>query len=449
MVRDPESGDTIVALATPPGRSAIAVVRVSGERSADVLRGTFRSPRAPRPREVTLGDVVDSSGSTIDRSLAVFYQAPRSYTGEDMVEFFVHGSGVVTRALIDACRAAGARHAEPGEFTKRALENGKLDLTQAEAVSDLIDAATVEQARIASRQLVGEVSAALEPIGEALADLLADVEADLDFADEEDLAAPGSRTAGRCRELAARLERLIRDSGDAARIKDGARVVLAGPPNSGKSSLFNNLAHMDRVIVSPEPGTTRDLIEEVLDLEGLPVVLVDGAGVGDPAGLAEAEAMRRARGAASTAALVLDVYDLRASPPRPVAETGGPAVARILVGTHRDLGPDVQLPEGAVAISNLTGEGIEELRGRIAGVLGAPGTRAVESVALASERHRERAMFCREALERGARLAESGEPLELCAIELRSAVRALHEILGHVGPEELLGRIFSRFCIGK
>jgi tRNA modification GTPase len=359
-----------------------------------------------------------------------------------MAEITVHGSPPVVRALVDAIRAAGARLAEPGEFTRRALEGGKLDLTQAEAVRDLIEAATVEQARIAARQLEGEVASALGPVAESAVELLADVEADLDFSEDEELLNPGAGIAERCRAVAGRLDELVNASRPAARVKEGARVVLLGPPNAGKSSLFNKLVHRERVIVTPEPGTTRDLIEEVTVIEGLPVVLVDGAGVSDPKGLADAEAMRRATAAAGEADLVLEVRSLTAA-------TAPIAPGSLPVFTHRDLAPSAPVPPQAVAVSNVSGEGLDILRTRIAERLEAPGQGPVDTVALASERHRERAIVASEALGRAAQLAETGQPLEMCAIELRAAVRALHEILGHVGPEELLGRIFSRFCIGK
>jgi tRNA modification GTPase len=275
-----------------------------------------------------------------------------------------------------------------------------------------------------------------------VADLLADVEADLDFSEDEDLASSGDEVAGRCRSLAGELDELVRASRPAAQIKEGARVVLLGPPNAGKSSLFNNLIGMERVIVTEEPGTTRDLIEEVTEIDGLPVVLVDGAGVGDAVGLAEREAMRRATRAASDADLVLEVRSL-------AAPGSAPSESSLPVFTHLDQHDATDLPADAIPVSNLTGEGLERLRARIAELLEAPGRGRVESVALASERHREHAASAQEALIRAAQVAERGDPLEMCAIELRAAVRSLHEILGQVGPEELLGRIFSRFCIGK
>jgi tRNA modification GTPase len=443
---DQEAGrtETIVALASARGRAATAMVRISGPATGSIVERVFRPGAGgrPSPRRAVVGDVLGSEGEVLDRGVAVCYEGPKSYTGEDMAEITVHGSPPVVRAVVDAIRAAGARLAEPGEFTRRALERGKLDLTQAEAVRDLIEAETLEQAGIAARQLRGEVASALGPVAESVVELLADVEAELDFSEDEGLPDPGAKIGERCRAVAGQLDQLVRASRPAARVKEGARVVLLGPPNAGKSSLFNKLVHRERVIVTPEPGTTRDLIEEVTVIEGLPVVLVDGAGVSDPKGLADAEAMRRATAAAGEADLVLEVRSLTAA-------TAPIAPGSLPVFTHRDLAPSAPVPPQAVAVSNVSGEGLDILRTRIAERLEAPGQGPVDTVALASERHRERAIVASEALGRAAQLAETGQPLEMCAIELRAAVRALHEILGHVGPEELLGRIFSRFCIGK
>lgn len=439
--------DTIVAPCTAPGRAALATVRLSGPETETILSRLFRPERlaAWRPRHATLGEVFGPEGEALDRGIAVFYRGPGSYTGEDMAEVTVHGSPPVIRAVIEAARSAGARLAEPGEFTRRALESGKLDLSQAEAVQDLVEASTLEQARIASRQLRGEVSAAIAPVAEAMVELLADVEADLDFAEDEQLGRPGAELARRCRRLAEDLRGLVEASAPAARVKTGARVVLLGPPNAGKSSLFNSLLRADRAIVTSEPGTTRDLVEEVTQIAGLPVVLLDGAGLAAPQGLADEEAMRRARSAAETADLVLEVRSLVDE-----GATGGtPREGSLPVFTHLDRAPDEAPGVEGVRVSNVTGAGLEELRAEIARRLEAPGPHGCDTVALASERHRERAGAAIEAVRRAADLAEAGQPLELCAVELRGAVGSLHEILGRVGPEELLGRIFSRFCIGK
>lgn len=446
-VTDPEVV-TIVAQATPPGRGALAIVRLSGPRSGEILGRVFtRENAAPFvERRPMLGRVRDRSGAVIDQAVVTVQRAPHSVTGEEVAEITLHGSPAIVRETVAACVFAGARPAAPGEFTLRALRNGKLDLAQAEAVRDLVEAGSVEQARIAARQLAGEVSAAIGPLADAIFELLADVEAGLDFADgEEALALDGAAVTERVEHLASRIDRLAGASERARRVREGARVVLLGPPNSGKSSVFNKLIGFDRVIVTAEPGTTRDLIEEQAVIEGLPTVLVDAAGVGDPGGHAEAEGMRRALAAAAAAHLVLEVYDL-SLPDRP---PGPPAPHRLRVGTHADLPPAGAPAEGTIAVSSRTGQGIDALRAAIAEALHAPGARPIESVALATERHLAAALEAREALRAASGLAQNEAGPELVAIELRRAVHALREILGDVGPEALLERIFARFCIGK
>ncbi len=439
---------TIVAHATPPGRGALAIVRLSGPDSAAIAARVFVRPSgAPwidgRPM---LGAVIDRSGAVIDQAVLTIHRAPHTVTGEEVAEITLHGSPAIVRETLAACVLAGARPAAPGEFTLRAVRAGKLDLAQAEAVRDLVEAASIEQARIAARQLGGEVSAAVAPLAEAIFELLADVEAGLDFGDgEEDLALGGEEVAGRADALAVRIDALAGASERARRVREGARVVLLGPPNSGKSSLFNSLIGFGRVIVTPEPGTTRDLIEEQFVIEGLPILLIDAAGVGEPGGQAEAEGMRRALAAADSAHLVLEVYDL-SQPDRPPSEV---PPQRLRVGTHADLPPAAPAAAGTIAVSSVTGLGLDALRAAIAERLHAPGARPVESVALATERHLAAALEARAALADAAGLARAGSGAELVAVELRRAVQALREILGEVGPEALLERIFARFCIGK
>ncbi len=445
--------DTIVAPATPPGRAAIAVVRVTGPRAGEIARricGRSVGDEDSPTRVARLARIVGRDGVVIDRALVTRFAAPRSYTGEELVEFSVHGAPPVVDELVAACVEAGARPAEPGEFTLRALRAGKLDLSQAEAVRDLVDASTIEQARVAARQLSGEVRDAFVPLANEVVDLLADLEGGLEFSDDESaLALPGATLAARARAIEARIDELVRTSESARRVREGARVVLHGPPNAGKSSLFNALLGEQRAIVTGEPGTTRDLVEETTVIEGLPVVLVDAAGVGEARGEAEAEGMRRARVAASGAHLVLDVYDpgtSRAAPADPSTDSPG---SRLVVATHADVRGSVRPGDGTFAVSVVTGEGLDELRREIARRLRAPGSRPLESVALATERHRAAALTARDALARGREILGLEGEAELAAVELREAVASLHSILGAVGPEEILGSVFARFCIGK
>lgn len=440
--------DTIVALATAPGRAALAVVRISGPAAHAIVGRVFRRRQggAPTPRRPTLGWFLDRSGAPMDRGMVVLFPAPRSYTGDDLAEMTVHGAPAVVQELVAACVAAGSRPARPGEFTLRALEQGKIGLAEAEAVQDLVEAATLEQARVAARQLGGEVTATIAPLAEETFDLLADVEAGLDFAeDEQDLALSAAVVGERCAALVERIDRVLGASEAARRVREGARVVLHGPPNAGKSSLFNQLVGAERVIVTGEPGTTRDLIEELVVIAGMPVVLVDAAGVGEPRGIAEREGVRRALDASARADLVLDVYDIS----RPERPADPPAGRRLRVATHVDRPWAGPAAPGSVLVDGRTGAGVPALRAAIAAALEAPGSRPLESVALATERHRDQALRARAALLQARDAARSGAGAELAAVELRAAVAALREILGAVGPEELLGRIFSRFCIGK
>ncbi len=438
---------TIVAPATAPGRGALAIVRLGGPETRAILSSCFRpSHSGPlRAREARLGEVVDRSGRLLDQAVVVFWEGPASCTGEDLAEVTVHGSPPVVRELVATLVAAGARRAYPGEFTLRAVRHGKLDLTRAEAIRDLVDAATVEQAHVAARQLRGEVAQEIGGLAARLLDLLADVEAGLDFSEDEDLGPSGIEIASRCREIVAEIGQILEASELGRRIREGARVVLTGPPNAGKSALFNRLVGSDRVIVTPEPGTTRDTIEETVVLEGLPVVLVDGAGVREAENAAERAGVERARAAARLADLVRDVYPLhRTERPQPDDDP-----RRLPVGTHAALPRPAPPIPGSCVVSSVTGEGLDSLRAEIARRLDAPGDRPIESVALATDRHREAAARAGQILERLARRVEEGLPAALAAVDLRQAVASMREILGEVSPDDLLGRIFSRFCIGQ
>ena len=304
--------DTIVAIATPPGRGGIGVVRVSGPNAAQVAGAMLDRREPARPRQVTLARVLHSGSgesTAIDRVLVTYFPSPGSYTGQDVVEISGHGSPVLLRQIVCAAMRAGARLAEPGEFTLRAFLNGRLDLVQAEAVGDLINAATPLQARVAFDLLEGTLTAAIGEIDEAVLDLVARLEASLDFPEEGYHFVEAASVAGRTEEIAGRVSRLLAGARRGRLIREGRQVAILGKPNVGKSTVFNYLVGSERAIVTALAGTTRDLLTEVADIEGVPVTLIDTAGIRDTADVVESEGVTRARGALAVADLVLLVLD--------------------------------------------------------------------------------------------------------------------------------------------
>lgn len=438
--------DTIAAIATPAGRGGVGIVRISGPAAAAVARAVTGS--VPEPRRATLAVFADESGQRIDEGLALFFPAPHSYTGEAVLELQGHGGPVVLQMLLAACVAAGARLAEPGEFTRRAFLEGKLDLAQAEAVADLIDAASREAARSAQRSLSGEFSAAVRAIVERVTELRALVEALLDFPEEEIDALHASDATGRLAVAEAALVQLLLRSRQGSILSRGLRVVIAGAPNAGKSSLLNCLIGEERAIVTPLAGTTRDALREMIDIDGVPITLVDTAGIRDSADEIERLGVQRTHQELEHADVVLAVID--AADPAAWTWAGFPAGrARVDVFNKCDLVPDFVTPAPRaggtiVRVSAKTGEGLDQLRRAILEAAGWCSTG--ETLFLARERHIL-------ALERAlahlrAAFKEQGR-WEFFAEELRLAQVALGSISGAVTADELLGRIFSRFCIGK
>jgi len=435
MPSDEITRDTIAAIATSAGRGGIGVVRVSGPAVAQIAREILG--RVPEARLATYAHFAD-----VDKGIALYFPAPHSYTGEPVLELQGHGGPVVMQALLAACLEAGARLAEPGEFTRRAFLEGKLDLAQAEAVADLIDAATREAARSALRSLSGEFSAAVGALVAQLIELRALTEAMLDFPEEE-LDPLHARDAGqrlaRTREA---LESVLSKSRQGSLLRSGVHVVLAGRPNVGKSSLLNRLAGDDRAIVTPVPGTTRDALREPVQIHGVPLVLVDTAGLRSDADEIERLGIERTRRELESADVVLAVHEAgsEAGLPEPL-----PAAARrVEVYNKIDLAPAFRPPAGAVAVSAKTGAGLERLREAILEAVGWSATG--ESVFLARERHLRALESAR------AHLADAERELlrwELFAEELRLAQVALGAITGEYRADELLGEIFARFCIGK
>jgi tRNA modification GTPase len=432
--------DTIAAIATPAGRGGIGVVRVSGSRAPEVAMSILG--RLPEPRHATHAIFRDTRGEAVDEGVALYFPAPHSYTGEPVLELQGHGGPVVMHALLAACLDAGARLAEPGEFTRRAFLEGKLDLAQAEAVADLIDAASREAARSALRSLAGEFSAVLGALQSKLTELRALTEAMLDFPEEEVDALHRDEAGVRLGVVRATLEDLIAKSRQGSLLRSGIQVVLAGRPNVGKSSLLNRLAGEERAIVTPIPGTTRDALREPVQIAGVPLVLVDTAGLRVTSDVVEQLGVERTQRELEQADVVLAVYEAGGDT-TPLANLPSGA-ARIDAYNKIDLVPDFAAPAEGVAVSAKTGEGLERLRQAILNAAGWSDTG--ESVFLARERHLRALEKVRGHLEGAAR---ESRRWEFFAEELRLAHAALGSITGEFSADDLLGEIFARFCIGK
>jgi tRNA modification GTPase len=434
-----DGADTIVARATPAGRSGLAVIRVSGSAARRVAASLCPDVDLGAGWRASLVTLQDSDGTDIDRAVVLPYSSPRSYTGEDMLEIMVHGSPWVVRTVCDAVVAAGARPAAPGEFTRRAVANGKLDLVQAEAVNDLTAAETAWQARLARAQVDGVLSAEFASLRDALVDLLAHIEASLDFSQHEIPFDTETAAAGLDLCLT-RAEQLLATAGAGRRVRDGVRMVIVGPPNSGKSTLFNLLVGSERAIVSPHPGTTRDVVEAEIEVAGVPVRLQDTAGLGSSTDPVEREGVRRARGAVAVAEAVLLLWPVDGERTEPSSFAEQLPVIRLR--SKADLGSE-SAPDGWLAVSCRTGGGIDELRSAMAGMV-ARGLDDLGGEVAITQRHRL-------ALERA--ISElSGAPMdapELAAEAVRSALDVIRELTGEVVTEDVLDRVFATFCIGK
>jgi tRNA modification GTPase len=437
--------DPIAALATPPGRSALAVVRVSGRGALEVVSRVVEGFRADRARVATLA-VFHRDGEPIDRGLYTVFPAPHSYTGEDLVELSCHGGQVAPARLLAALEAAGARPAAPGEFTRRALLNGKLDLVQAEAVGDLIDAVAPAQARAALRRLEGGLSRRLAALRESLLDLQALLSYEIDFPGEDDGPVPPERIAAALEEVRTGIVGLLATAPSTDRMRHGALLVLAGRPNAGKSSLFNALLGTERALVTEIPGTTRDAIEAHTDFLGWPVRLVDTAGLAESSDRLERMGVEVSRRYLSAADLLLLCVEAGRDPG---ADEEALAAARpaLVVRTKRDLANGGV--EG-IAVSAVTGEGMDGLRRAAADrVFGDRIALGDLEPSLGSERHRTALERARTALAEAAeQLAPAGDPV-LVSHHVREATIALDELLGVVDVEEVLGRVFAGFCVGK
>ncbi len=436
-----EHEDTIFALASGGGRTAVAVLRISGEKSGALLDAICG--RRPPPRRASLRRVRDAGGETLDRALVLWLPGPGTYTGEDSAELHLHGGPAVIEAVAEALIAAGARPAEAGEFTRRAFFNGRMDLTAAEAVADLVEAESAEQRRQALRQMEGALGALYEDWSQRLMRVLAQQEALIDFPDEDLPADVARLLATEMATLAAEIAAHLNDNRRGERTREGLRIAIIGPPNVGKSSLINRLLARDVAIVSDLPGTTRDALEARLVLGGMVMTVIDTAGLRETEDRIEAEGVRRARARAAEADIVLAMHD--ASQPEAVLDAAAMPHAGevILVANKLDLASGRDIGD-AIGVSALTGQGLE----RLSDALIAAGRRLTARTGpppLTRPRHRAALEAALAALTRA--MAEPSE--ELRGEELRIALRMIGRVTGRWGVEEILGEIFSRFCIGK
>ena len=463
VMTDPSTAtDTIAAISTPPGRGGIGIVRLSGPDAASIAAQLVRLRQPMEHARARLADVLDlpeAGAEPVDEAVVTWFAAPNSYTAEDLVEIAAHGSPVVLELLLRGALGLGARLAAPGEFTQRAFLAGKLDLTQAEAVRDLIDAQTLTQARQAASQMGGALSRRVQPLKQALVELIALLEAGIDFAEDDVDVTPQAEIARRIGELEPPLAALEASFARGRIVHDGLTLAIVGRPNAGKSSLFNRLVERDRAIVTATPGTTRDLVTERISLDGIPLELVDTAGLRESFEEVEQLGIARSREALADAALVLVVLD--ATQPLNdeergllAAVKGRPAIVAInksdlaeIDGVNSDLSENQAVGVAALRTSALTGEGIGALRERILAL--ATGGAASEPGLLTSLRHQQAIAAARSALV-DADLANTNRiPHEMILIDLYRALWALDSLTGQTTPDDILNLIFSTFCIGK
>jgi tRNA modification GTPase len=445
--------DTIVALATPLGRGGLGVVRISGENSTRITEAIlhFRSQPRWKAWASEMAELADEEGNAIDQVVVTFFEAPRSYTAENIVEISCHGSPVVLRFCVERAIASGARLAEPGEFTLRAYLRGRIDLPQAEAVRELIDATTLYQARVATQQVEGSVSRRIRPIKEQMLELISLLEAGIDFAEDDVSVAPPDELRRRLDPIEAAIETLISSFRSGRLVFEGFTLAIAGRPNVGKSSLFNSLLQQDRAIVTEIPGTTRDLVSESFSLNGIPVRLVDTAGIREGQDLVESLGIERTYQAVADADFTLLVLDSS----QPAAEEDHQLIARLaasqplLVGNKSDLPRALEGIEGLLPVSAKTGDGVEQLRETILTRLAPEGLAIPESGSITSMRHTQLLKESKEALQNARRAVDLGIPHEMLLIDLYSALRPIDAITGATTADDILNRIFSTFCIGK
>jgi tRNA modification GTPase len=471
--------DTIVAIATPRGRGGIGVVRLAGSDARRIVSPMLRLPHGLEPGRAIFGELVDPDATIsedseptragapaphaqrIDEVVVTYFAQPHSYTTDDIIEISAHGSPVVLRHLVELCVAAGARLAEPGEFTMRAFLNGRIDLTQAEAVRDLIDAQTLYQAKVAAQQLEGALSRRLAPIKQKLVELIAMLEAGIDFAEDDVSVMPDAAILDRIANVRTPLDALHASFAYGKIVHEGLTLAIVGRPNVGKSSLFNRLVERERAIVTATPGTTRDLVSETVAIGGIPVKLVDTAGIRHALDEAESIGIRKSMEALADADLVLVVLDASQAVTKEdeelIAQAGERAM--IVVGNKRDLlvgKSPTQAKSGLewgtwvfVCTSAVTGEGIAELRAEILKHIGGESGVQIESGFLTNIRHQGLIHDSSAALDAGKAAVTGKVPHEMLLLDLYSALRPLDAITGATTSDDILNLIFSTFCIGK
>ena len=449
------ANETIVAVSTPPGRGGIGIVRLSGPHALEIANSllTMRNPLTHA--QARFAEILDvETRAKLDEAIATYFAGPNSYTGEDLVEIAAHGAPVILDLLVRSALKQGARLARPGEFTERAFLSGRIDLTQAEAVRDLIESQTLYQARVAAGQMGGALSRRIRPAKQELVELIALLEAGIDFAEDDVDVTPDSEITMRIQAVAAALEELERSFGHGRIVHSGLTLAIVGRPNVGKSSLFNRLVERERAIVTATPGTTRDLVTETVSLGGIPLQLVDTAGLREAADEAESIGIQKSREAFADADVVLMVLEagvpVREDELRLIASLAG---RRALIARNKsdlELGDEPPDDPGlpVVDTSAITGQGMAELRESLLKMISNPAGET-ESGMLTSLRHHEAVMEALAALAKAREAVGQGIPHEMLLLDLYAALRQLDGLTGETTADDILNRIFSSFCIGK
>ncbi len=443
--------DTIVAISTPPGRGGIGIVRLSGPAARIIAEPLLKLRHPLAAAQARFAEILDKSGETLDEAVVTLFESPNSYTTEDIVEIAAHGSPVLLDYLLRQCIAAGARLAEPGEFTQRAFLSGRLDLTQAEAIYDLIEATTLHQARIAAQQLGGSLSRQISPVKQLLIALIASLEAGIDFAEDDIDTLPTAQIREQIESIQTPLTALEQTFAYGKIVRNGFTLAIVGRPNAGKSSLFNRLVQRDRAIVTATPGTTRDLVTERISIEGIPVELIDTAGLRHSTDEAETIGITKTREAMAEADIVLLVIDATAPLHLEDEATISALTNRpLLIATNKsDLTantPNTHHP--TIKTSALTGSGISELRTAILSHV-TTATPSSETALLTNLRQHQSIVDALAALASAFRATDSAIPHEMILLDLYESLRALDALTGSTTSDDILNLIFSKFCIGK